>query len=379
MTVTMSLKSSGDTRTYGELYSLEGLSPEAKAMVELEKVIPTQIEKDLNLRIKVVNECGHACIFCHNEGTRANTNQTKDSVSIFLPKGSGFEAENMGVDERFIEEMVRIREIIGTKEVHLTGGEPTLNKDLPTLVFELKKHGFRVKMTSNGETGGDIYSDLAKAGLDSVNISIFGSTPEEYAETQPKQYGIEWAKNKLTRSKQAIAGARASGIEVKANCVMTSSKDEERIIHIISRSEEEKFALRILNNLNSGESSIIAIYNLLSKLGAIPKKKKIVAGSSTCSVCYLLPNGTTVWFKQIRKIRLKGVCDNCVFDKKGKCAEGYYGMRLYKDKTNGKYKIGICIQRMDDCTLETDEFFSSRIPQEIINQREAEYQALLRK
>jgi cyclic pyranopterin phosphate synthase len=363
-------------KMFSEYYPLQGLSVEARKMVDLEKDVPVTVEKDLNIRIKVIDDCGHACTFCHNEGTKVNEKQAKDRVSVFLNDQVGFESEKIVVDEVFIAQVTRIRDAFGTKEAHLTGGEPTQHKELTAVISVLKKLGLKVKMTSNGETGGDVYKEIGEAGLDSVNISIFGSTPEEYAETQPKQFGIKWAENKLRKSREAISGAREAGVQVKANCVMTNASEEDRITRLIARSEDEGFALRILNNLGAGDESITAIYNLLAKLGAVPEKKKVVAGSSTCSVYYRLPSGNVIGFKQIRQVRLEGVCNNCDIDNEGKCEEGYYGMRLYKDKANGEYKIGVCIQRMDDFTLEADNFFSSELPQEINKLRAKEYTSL---
>lgn len=231
-------------------------------------------------------------------------------------------------------------------------------------------------MTSNGETGARIYPYLANAGLVGVNVSIFGSTPEEYIQTQPECFGVGWARNKLLQSTLAIEGARSAGIEVRANCVMSSSADEERITRLIDRSKNEGFLLRILNNLYEGEKSIIAIYNMLAGLGALPEKRKITAGSSTCSVYYRLPSGIQISFKQIRRERFEDFCRDCFIDKAGDCEEGYYGMRLYRDAERDVFKIGFCIQRMNDFTFDTDGFFSSELPRKIKNFRESEYEMI---
>jgi GTP 3',8-cyclase len=67
-------------------------------------------------------------------------------------------------------------------EVHLTGGEPTLHPKLPELVGLVRRADFAVCMTSNGENGAQVLSAAARAGLDRLNFSIFGTTPEELAE-----------------------------------------------------------------------------------------------------------------------------------------------------------------------------------------------------
>ncbi|MFC9876423.1 hypothetical protein [Nocardia salmonicida] len=56
------------------------------------------------------------------------------------------------------------------------------------------------------------------------------------------------------------------------------------------------------------------------------------------------------------------------------CEEGFYGVRLYYDRT-GTWQVGVCIQRMDLC-LPLEEFLTSPVSAEIIGLRNAEYTRL---
>lgn len=56
------------------------------------------------------------------------------------------------------------------------------------------------------------------------------------------------------------------------------------------------------------------------------------------------------------------------------CEEGFYGVRLYYDR-DGRYRVGVCIQRMD-LWQPIDEFLSSGLREEIVALREAEYRKL---
>lgn len=66
--------------------------------------------------------------------------------------------------------------------VCITGGEPTLHRDLPLFVHRIRALGYRVKLDTNG-TNPDMLDSLMAAGmLDYVAMDI-KNTPERYAET----------------------------------------------------------------------------------------------------------------------------------------------------------------------------------------------------
>jgi cyclic pyranopterin phosphate synthase len=83
-----------------------------------------------------------------------------------------------------------------------------------------------------------------------------------------------------------------------------------------------------------------------------------------------------VYFKQIRRVRLPQTCAGCRFNNDTDCQEGFYGVRLYRDR-DGRYQVGVCIQRMDLCRP-LDAFLASPLPDEIRRLRAAEYAQLSR-
>ena len=60
---------------------------------------------------------------------------------------------------------------LGLKHIHLTGGEPTLHKDLPYVISLCKEKGLRIDMSSNGKFSCKIMKEISNAGIDSINIS----------------------------------------------------------------------------------------------------------------------------------------------------------------------------------------------------------------
>ena len=100
----------------------------------------------------------------------------------------------------------------------------------------------------------------------------------------------------------------------------------------------------------------------------------MTAGASGYRTAYRLPNGRVVMFKQIRPVRLPTTCAGCRFNNATDCQEGYYGVRLYRDRLGG-YLVGVCIQRMDLC-MPVEEFVQSDLCAEVLRLRDEEYRRL---
>ena len=314
-------------------------------------VVPT-LEVDDTLRIKVLDRCGMTCFFCHNEGTPVMnpTGLQAARVSIY----SSFNAipftqtDILQTDEgSFSSALTALRDAGIAKEVHWTGGEPTLAKQLPVLTHVARLAGYSVKMTSNGQSGERGLAELANAGLSGINFSIFGTTPDELARTQGEkfQHDLGLAANRLAQMDAAMQTATELGVKVKANIVISGEADIERGIRLLEQAPDAAH-VRFQADTSDREQSLKAIYKLMRELGARPVARTIVAGCSIDNYDYQLPEGRIVTFKQTRFSRLPGVCDNCPIDKAGECHEGYYGIRFYKGAEN-RYWLSPCIQKMD--------------------------------
>lgn len=108
--------------------------------------------------------CNLRCPFCHN-------------ASLVLPQRKG---EPLMTQEALMEFLKsRKGKLDG---VCVTGGEPTLYRDLPELLRQIRQLGFRVKLDTNG-TRPEILKNLLQEGLlDYVAMDIKNS-PSRYTET----------------------------------------------------------------------------------------------------------------------------------------------------------------------------------------------------
>ncbi|HEX2266727.1 MAG TPA: radical SAM protein, partial [Actinomycetota bacterium] len=108
-----------------------------------------------DLRVSVTDRCNFRCTYCMPaEGLP------------WLPKDELLRFEE-------IQRVVSIFFRLGVKEVKLTGGEPTVRRELPLLVSMLRSANpaLTVSMTTNGFLLDCLASPLAEAGLDRFTVS----------------------------------------------------------------------------------------------------------------------------------------------------------------------------------------------------------------
>jgi cyclic pyranopterin phosphate synthase len=345
------------------------------------------VDIDRTLRVKIIDACGMTCTFCHNEGTPVAADNLGKSAGTFLPYGRtgrvSIYTKTNGVaflpapvlpDEDYVHALTALRDALDLRELHLTGGEPTLHGALPKLVALARDAGFRVCMTSNGERGAGQMQACAEAGLDRVNFSVFGTTPAELAAVQHARYGNPMrAARKLDALQKSIAVAVEHGVKASANVVVPDHSHVQRV-HRLLDEYAPQLTVRLLNSLDHGQVSIDAIEQALKERGAVAEARYVTAGVSGCRTAYRLPDGRQVLVKEIRRVRLPETCAGCRFNNDTDCEEGFYGVRLYRDR-RGTYQVGVCIQRMDLCRPLRD-FLASDLPAEILRFRQADFAQL---
>lgn len=350
--------------------------------------LPTHVSTDHTLRVKIIDACGMTCTFCHNEGTPVTTDNLGRTVETFVPmgrtgrvsiyaagNGAAFLAAPVYADSEFAAVLMSLRQALDVRELHLTGGEPTLHPGLPDLIALATSMGLRVRMTSNGERGAQQMKACAAAGLEKANFSVFGTTPSELAAVQNARYRDPVrAARKLEELRAAIEAAVAFGVQANANIVVPDHRHIERVHRLLDKYAPQ-VSVRLLNSLSHGQESIDAIEQALSERGAVPEAHYVTAGASGSRTAYRLPDGRRVYFKQIRHVRLPNTCTGCRFNNHTDCEEGFYGIRLYRDRT-GAYQVGVCIQRMD-LARPLGDFLASGLPGEIRRLRAADYARLV--
>ena len=107
--------------------------------------------------------CNYRCPFCHNASLVLNPNSqpalSEEEIFAFLQSRKGI-----------------------LEGVCISGGEPTLQADLPEFIRKIRAMGFHVKLDTNGSRPGILKGLLDEGLLDYVSMDI-KNTPEKYLTT----------------------------------------------------------------------------------------------------------------------------------------------------------------------------------------------------
>ncbi|MBQ3725457.1 MAG: GTP 3',8-cyclase MoaA [Selenomonadaceae bacterium] len=148
-----------------------------------------------------------------------------------------------------LEEILRVAEIfsrLGIRKIRLTGGEPLLRKNLPTLVRALKNlSGIeQVTLTTNGVLLKNFSAELIAAGLDGINLSLDTLDEKIFSElTRRKLFG------NVRDGLQTVLGARLS---LKINCVPLRGVNDGEILRLASLAEKNFIKVRFIELMPIG-------------------------------------------------------------------------------------------------------------------------------
>lgn len=158
------------------------------------------------MRVSVTDRCNYRCIYCMPpEGLE------------WLPRDDLLTYEEI---TRIVGVMVRG----GVHRIRITGGEPTVRRDLPELVQELSAlPGIDdLSMTTNGHLFAKRAAEFAEAGLMRINVSIDTMDPDEFKRITRG--------GDLARVMNAIHSAIELGMTpVKLNAVMVAGENDDQI------------------------------------------------------------------------------------------------------------------------------------------------------
>jgi len=156
-----------------------------------------------HLRVVVTPECNFNCVYCRAGGEGLPPN------GVLMSGGE-------------ITEIVRIASEVGFKHLKITGGEPTLRKDLFDIVrgcSELESLD-EVQLVTNGSALTKEYAQrLVDSGLDNITISLDAASRDSFRETTER--------DKFDRVISGIYAAREVGLPVTINSVIMQRNKAE--------------------------------------------------------------------------------------------------------------------------------------------------------
>ena len=129
------------------------------------------------VKVKLVWACNLRCIMCnHWRETRGASLSTEKWLDI-------------------IDQMIAL----GTRKLHITGGEPTLHPGLVSIIERAKASGIKVVMTTNATLIDKKKAKaLVKGGLRQVNVSIDSPSRQTHDKIRGRKGAWKWAVKGLT-------------------------------------------------------------------------------------------------------------------------------------------------------------------------------------
>ena len=203
-------------------------------MLKTEKEVDAPISDSLGrsfrkIRLSVTNACNLACQFC--AGTDGET--------------EGFTVTKGLSAKQYHEIVKKLNQKIDIREIHITGGEPTLYNDLVGLVGLLHRSGLgHLKMTTNASKLENKLPALKEAGLNDINISL-EAINEEIFYKMTKRQG-------LSQVTSAIDRALDLGFTIKLNATLMRHVNESEIIPLIYFAAKRNIPLRFLELMKMG-------------------------------------------------------------------------------------------------------------------------------
>jgi cyclic pyranopterin phosphate synthase len=174
------------------------------------------------LRISLTDHCNLRCVYCMPEDM------------TFQPN-----AELMQDDELAL--LVQLFAGLGFDKIRLTGGEPTIRKNVVELVRQIAHTpGIRsLSMTTNGVLLPKLARPLAEAGLNRVNVSIDTLNPEKFRRL------TRWGS--LEDVWQGILAAEEAGLTpIKLNAVVVRGYNENDVVDLARLTIDRPWQMRFI-------------------------------------------------------------------------------------------------------------------------------------
>lgn len=184
------------------------------------------------LRLSVTDLCNYRCAYC-------------------LPNGYQGKAEFDELVLSEIETLVSVFAAVGTRKIRLTGGEPTLRRDLADIIAVCKANPLieNVALTTNAFRLAKLFPAYRAAGLDRINISIDSFDPDTFFKITGKRECVNILR--------ALDGILAEGFcGIKVNTLLLRRYAERTLADALAFVRERPITLRFIELMQTGDNGI---------------------------------------------------------------------------------------------------------------------------
>ena len=190
-----------------------------------------------DLRISVTDRCNFRCTYCMPR-------EIYGAAFRFLPH------EDLLTFEE-ITRFARVAISLGVTKIRLTGGEPTLRRDVERLVSMLAAlEGLAdLTLTTNGSALAAKAEPLAKAGLQRVTVSLDSLDDATFARLNDVDFPV-------ARVLEGIEAAERAGLApIKVNMVVRRGLNEESVLPMARFTRERGYTLRFIEYMDVGHTN----------------------------------------------------------------------------------------------------------------------------
>jgi len=227
-----------------QLYSPSLAPALADGYIEPSLVVPTEQMSDYHqpltdgfarrltyLRLSITDFCNFRCEYCLPNGYQGKRPDDELSISEIATLVHGFAQ-------------------VGTKKVRITGGEPSIRRDVVEIIETIKQtEGIEtVAMTSNGYKLGKHIASWQAAGLDQLNISMDSFD----AATFHKMTGFDTLPQILADMDTLL---ETTDIKLKINSVLMAETAFENLITAIDYVKDRQVTYRFIEFMQTSDNS----------------------------------------------------------------------------------------------------------------------------
>ncbi|KAK2595774.1 hypothetical protein QQS21_006600 [Conoideocrella luteorostrata] len=181
------------------------------------------------LRISVTERCNLRCVYCMPE----------EGVSLSPSR------ELLTTPEIFLLSSVFVSQ--GVNKIRLTGGEPTVRRDILSLMQQigsLRTHGLKeLCITTNGISLHRKLDSMVQAGLTGINLSLDTLDPWQF-QIMTRRKGFDAVQKSIDRILEM--NRLGAGIKLKINCVVMRGVNDRELLPFVEMTREKDLEIRFI-------------------------------------------------------------------------------------------------------------------------------------
>jgi len=182
------------------------------------------------LRLSITDICNFKCSYCLPNGYQCH----------------GAPKSNLNLAE--IKNLLQVFSSLGTEKIRLTGGEPSVRKDLTKIIeIAASTPGInQVAMTTNGYKLKENIQSWADAGLKAINVSMDS--------LEAKSFELITGHHRLKSILEGVELALSLGLKVKANAVLLKGINDQQLPLFLNWVKHKNVAWRFIELMQTGDN-----------------------------------------------------------------------------------------------------------------------------